>query len=67
VEGIITLCVIYASTAFLGGGSFWQQSMLRTLGVKDHAMIPDMLMNLAWNEWYMVYGSVVLTFNTVSR
>jgi ethanolaminephosphotransferase len=41
--------------------------MLRTLGVKDHGMVPDMLMNLAWNEWYMVYGSVVLTFNTISR
>ncbi|XPS71147.1 hypothetical protein M3J09_003327 [Ascochyta lentis] len=66
VEGILTLCVVYASTAFLGGGSFWQSSMLKSLGLQNHGFIPDVLYNLAWNEWYMVYGGVVLVFNTVS-
>ncbi len=24
VEGIITLCIVYAMTAYMGGGSFWE-------------------------------------------
>jgi ethanolaminephosphotransferase len=67
VEGILTLCIVYAMTAVLGGGSFWQQSMLLSLGVGDHDFIPTIFYRLAWNEWYMVYGAVVLVFNTVSR
>jgi ethanolaminephosphotransferase len=67
VEGIVTLCIVYALTAYLGGGSFWQQSMLGSLGVKHYDLIPSAIYNLAWNEWYMVYGGVVLVFNTVSR
>jgi ethanolaminephosphotransferase len=67
VEGIVTLCIIYGLTAVLGGGSFWQQSMFQTLGLKQYNFIPAVLYNLAWNEWYMVYGSVVLVFNTLLR
>ncbi|KAK8201967.1 Phosphotransferase [Zalaria obscura] len=66
VEGILTLCIVYALTAVMGGGSFWQQAMLPTLGVEKHAFIPELLYNLAWNEWYMVYGGAMLIFNTVS-
>ncbi|KAJ9622621.1 Phosphotransferase [Taxawa tesnikishii (nom. ined.)] len=66
VEGILTLCIVYAFTAIKGGGSFWQQPMLATLGVAHHTFIPDMVYDLAWNEWYMVYGGVVLIFNTVA-
>lgn len=66
VEGIITLCIVYALTAYLGGGSFWQRSMIQTLGIKE-GIIPEIFYNMAWNEWYMVYGGVVLVFNTVSR
>ncbi|KAF2235335.1 sn-1,2-diacylglycerol cholinephosphotransferas-like protein [Viridothelium virens] len=66
VEGILTLCIVYAITASFGGGSFWQQSMLGSLGIEHHAFIPDILYDLAWNEWYMVYGGVVLVFSTVS-
>jgi ethanolaminephosphotransferase len=67
VEGILTLCIVYAITAVLGGGSFWQRSLLESIGVQNHDFIPDSIYNLAWNEWYMVYGSVVLVFNTLSR
>jgi phosphatidylglycerophosphate synthase len=67
VEGIVTLCIIYAFTAYLGGGSFWQRSMLQTLGLKQYDFIPSVVYNLAWNDWYMVYGSAVLVFNTVLR
>ncbi|KAF2792284.1 Choline/ethanolaminephosphotransferase [Melanomma pulvis-pyrius CBS 109.77] len=66
VEGILTLCGIYGATAFLGGGSFWQQSLLETIGVQNQSFIPDAIYNLAWNEWYLVYGTAVLAFNTVS-
>ncbi|KAF2109793.1 hypothetical protein BDV96DRAFT_651759 [Lophiotrema nucula] len=66
VEGILTLCIVYAVTAVLGGGSFWQRSLLESIGVANHSFIPDSIYNLAWNEWYMVYGSVVLVFNTIA-
>jgi len=68
VEGILTLCIVYALTAFLpGGGSFWQRSMFESVGIKNTAIIPDFIYNLAWNEWYMVYGSAMLIVNTVWR
>lgn len=66
VEGILTLCIVYALTAYFGGGSFWQQSMLQTIGIENYSFIPDYVYSLAWNEWYMVYGGIVLVFNTVS-
>ncbi|KAL0261553.1 Phosphotransferase [Diplodia seriata] len=66
VEGILTLCVIFALTGYLGGGSFWGQSLLASLGLSKPAWLPELLYNMAWTEWYMVYGSVILVFNTVS-
>ena len=67
VEGILTLCIVYAFTAVKGGGSFWQQSMLETIGIAKNGMIPNYIYDLPFNEWYMVYGGLVLVFNTVSR
>ncbi|KAF1983853.1 Choline/ethanolaminephosphotransferase [Aulographum hederae CBS 113979] len=64
VEGILTLCIVYGFTAYAGGGSFWQRSMFETIGLKNYALIPYFVYNLAWNEWYMVYGSIVLVLNT---
>lgn len=66
VEGILTLCLVYAFTAIKGGGSFWQQSMLATIGVQKQAFIPAIVYDLPWTDWYMVYGGLVLVFNTVS-
>ena len=43
VEGILTLCIVYAITAFMGGGSYWQQSMLQTLGVPEWKSIPEVV------------------------
>ena len=67
VEGILTLCIVYAVTAVKGGGSFWQQSLLQTIGVAKHGFIPDYIYEMPWNQWYMVYGGVVLVANTVQR
>ena len=67
VEGIITLCLVYAFTAIIGRGSFWQQAMLPTLSIPNYAFIPDVLYNMQFNEWWMIYGGAVLVFNTVSR
>ncbi|GAM89302.1 hypothetical protein ANO11243_073390 [Dothideomycetidae sp. 11243] len=66
VEGIITLCIVYALTAVQGGGSFWHQSMLSTLHVSNPGFIPKAIYDLAWTDWYMVYGGLVLVFNTYS-
>ena len=60
------MCIVYALTAYHGGGSFWQQSMLETVGMKQ-GILPDFLYNLAWNEWFMAYGGLMLVFNTVLR
>ena len=67
VEGILTLCIVYAITGIKGGGSFWQQSMFQTLGIANHDFIPDYIYNLPFNEWYMVYGGFVLVLNTLQR
>ncbi|KAI4175137.1 MAG: hypothetical protein LQ343_001898 [Gyalolechia ehrenbergii] len=67
VEGILTLCIVYAVTAIKGGGSYWQQSMLQTFGIANHAFIPDYVYNLPFVEWYMVYGGIVLVTNTLQR
>lgn len=67
VEGILTLCIVYAITAIKGGGSFWQQSMLQTFGVPENGLIPEYFYKLPFNEWYMVYGGIVLVFNTLQR
>jgi ethanolaminephosphotransferase len=64
VEGILTLCIVYAVTAFVGGGSFWQRSVFESVGISNSGLIPDFLYNLAWDEWYIIYGGIMLVFNT---
>ncbi|KAK7748392.1 Phosphotransferase [Diatrype stigma] len=65
VEGVLILVSVYALTGYMGGGSFWQQSMLATVGVPKSLGIPDIVYNLSFTEWYMVQGVVMLVFNTV--
>ena len=64
VEGILTLCVVYFITFLKGGASFWQQSLLQSIGIERNDLIPERVYNMAWNEWYMVYGGIVLFLNT---
>lgn len=64
VEGIVSLCIVFAFTAVKGGGSFWQQSIFRTLGLAKHGIMPDVLYELAWVDMFMIYGGMVLVFNT---
>ena len=64
VEGILTLCIVYFLTYLKGGGSFWQGSMFQAVGLPKSSAIPEAIYNMAWNEWYMVYGGLVLVFNT---
>lgn len=67
VEGILTLCIVYAITAYVGGGSFWQQSMLSALHVPHYDWVPEFVYNMDFGDFYMVYGGLVLVFNTVDR
>ncbi|KAI9703197.1 MAG: hypothetical protein M1836_007762 [Candelina mexicana] len=67
VEGIVTLCIVFAYTAYKGGASFWQQSMFKTIGIEHHGLIPDYFYELPFNEWYMIYGGMVLVLNTIQR
>jgi ethanolaminephosphotransferase len=67
VEGIVTLWIVYAFTAYKGGASFWQQPMLHTIGIPKYDFIPGYIYDLPFTQWYMWYGGVVLVFNTVQR
>lgn len=66
VEGVLTLVVVYFVTYLKGGASYWQQPMLPLLGVPKLGLIPDALYQQSWAEWYIFYGGVVLTYNTIS-
>ncbi|KAI1812257.1 Choline/ethanolaminephosphotransferase [Poronia punctata] len=65
VEGILVLVFVYALTGYKGGASFWQQSMMSTIGVPKTIGIPDSVYELSFTQWYMVQGVVVMVFNIV--
>lgn len=65
VEGVLILVSVHALTGYMGGGSFWQQSMLAYFGVPDSLGLPDFIYNLSFTEWYLVQGTLVLVINTV--
>ena len=67
VEGILTLCIVYAITAVKGGGWYWQQSMLQALGVPKSDWIPELARKADFGDFYILYGGLVLVFNTVER
>lgn len=67
VEGILTLCIVYAFTAYQGGASYWHRAMLPELGVPASVAgveIPKAIYNMAFWESYIWYGGFVLAFNT---
>ncbi|OJD24839.1 hypothetical protein ACJ73_03799 [Blastomyces percursus] len=68
VEGILTLCAVYATTAIKGGASFWHKPMLATLGVPASVLsiLPASVSNLPFTSWYIIYGAVVLLFSTLT-
>ncbi|KAI1349920.1 CDP-alcohol phosphatidyltransferase [Xylaria sp. FL0043] len=65
VEGILALVIVYALTGYMGGASFWNQSMLATLGVSKDLGIPDFLYELSFTHLYLVQGTVVMVYNTI--
>ena len=67
VEGILTLCVVYAITAVKGGGWYWQQSVLSVIGVPKYEWIPESIYAADFADFYMLYGGLVLVYNTVER
>ena len=67
VEGILSLCIVYAITAVKGGGSYWQQSMLQTFGITNYSFIPEYVYEMQFSDWLMVYGGLVLVANTTQR
>ncbi|KAL9048378.1 MAG: hypothetical protein Q9162_007755 [Coniocarpon cinnabarinum] len=63
VEGIMTLVIVYAATAFLGGGSFWQQSVAGTLGISKDT-VGSYLYSKDWADSFIAFGALILIFNT---
>jgi ethanolaminephosphotransferase len=41
--------------------------MFESVHVPHYEFIPEAVYDLAWNEWYMVYGGIVLVYNTLAR
>jgi len=66
VEGVLTLCAMYAITAFKGG-SFWQKPMFKTLGLPCPDFLPPVLRDMPFARWYLVYGGIILAFNIAQR
>jgi ethanolaminephosphotransferase len=66
VEGVLTLCLVYAFTAYQGGGSFWHQPMLETFGVAKPSFLSDRVYGMPFTQCYLVYGAFVLFFATGS-
>lgn len=63
VEGVLILISVYALTGFMGGAHFWQQSMLGFFGLPQ-GIIPSVVYDMSFSQWYMVQGTIVLVFNT---
>ncbi|KAL2860251.1 CDP-alcohol phosphatidyltransferase-domain-containing protein [Aspergillus pseudodeflectus] len=62
VEGVLTLCVVFGITAYMGGGSFWHQPMLETIGIPQFGFIPQRIYEVPFTQWYLIYGAFVLFF-----
>jgi ethanolaminephosphotransferase len=67
VEGILTMCLVYALTAYHGGGSFWNRPMLEAVGIGKASWMPESVYSLAWTDWFVFYGGILLVFNTCQR
>ncbi|GAB7324597.1 hypothetical protein MBLNU13_g08488t1 [Cladosporium sp. NU13] len=65
VEGILTLCIVYAITAVKGGGSYWQQPMLPALGLPYIESMPKAAYTMDFGDFYVLYGGLVLAYNTI--
>lgn len=66
VEGVLTLCVVFGFTAYVGGGSFWHRAMFETIGVPRLESVPEELYEMRFTDWYLVYGGILLFFATGS-
>ena len=64
---MLTLCIVYAITAVKGGGSYWQQPMLQALGLPTPEWLPERALKADFGDFYMLYGGLVLVFNTIER
>ncbi|KAF7131013.1 hypothetical protein CNMCM5793_003948 [Aspergillus hiratsukae] len=66
VEGVLTLCTVFAFTAYQGGGSFWHRPMLETIGIPKLDVMPAHLYEMPFTQWYLIYGAIILFFATGS-
>lgn len=64
VEGVLTLCLVFAFTAYEGGGSFWHRPMLETVGLSKLDWLPESIYNMDFTQWYLFYGALILFFAT---
>ena len=66
IEGVLTLCTVFAFTAYEGGGSFWHRSMFEVIGIAKSESIPEWVYEMPFTQWYLIYGAIILFFATGS-
>ncbi|RJE18179.1 Aminoalcoholphosphotransferase [Aspergillus sclerotialis] len=66
IEGVLTLCAVFAFTAYEGGGSFWHRSMFEVIGIPKSESIPEWVHETPFTQWYLIYGAIILFFATGS-
>lgn len=66
IEGVLTLCTVFAITAYQGGASFWHRSAFETLGISKSESIPPQVYDMPFTQWYLIYGAFILFFATGS-
>lgn len=64
VEGVLTICVVYAFTAYVGGGSFWHRPMFETIGLPKLDWMAESMYKMDFTQWYLIYGALILFFAT---
>lgn len=66
VEGVLIIIGVYTLTGYMGGASFWQQSMLRTMGMPEPSSLPlRLLYHVSFTDCHMMMAVVVLVSNTI--
>ncbi|EMC98532.1 hypothetical protein BAUCODRAFT_429137 [Baudoinia panamericana UAMH 10762] len=64
VEGVLLQCYVFAFTALKGGGWYWEQPALPTLGFPYMDFLPRDLYELDFGSFFMVVAGVLLVCNT---
>lgn len=61
------IAIVHGLTAFIGGGDYWRQPAMPALGISQPDLLPNVLYNLPFSEWFASTAYIILVYNTVLR